>query len=153
MRTLTKISIFSALIVLLLSSCVSKKEERTLHIFATTDVHGYVFDKDPYTGNTSQTSMARLETYLKGFSRDEYILLDNGDNLQGNWIATMNRPDGDLFETEYSGNMYRFKNRTYNFDSAEGINYVVDVSKPDGDKVYISTLTDGRKYKKLFNNE
>lgn len=84
MRILTRISLFSALIVLLLSSCVSKKEERTLHIFATTDVHGYVFDKDPYTGNTSHTSMARLETYLKGFSRDEYILLDNGDNLQGN---------------------------------------------------------------------
>ena len=27
------------------------------------------------------------------------------------------------------------KNRYYNFDSAEGIKYIVDVSKPNGNKV------------------
>jgi len=107
------------------------------------------FDVEIEEGDLTVGDMFKLYRYenmlytveLTGAEVDRYL-----EYSYGNWIATMKGPDGDLFETEYSGNGYRFKNRTYNFDSAEGINYVVDVSKPDGDKVYISTLTDGREF-------
>ena len=62
-----------------------------------------------------------------------------------------------LFETNDSGELIwseryhtpGLKNRYYNFDSAEGIEYTVDVSRPIGDKVTISRFSDGRE----FNND
>ncbi|MBO4447246.1 MAG: bifunctional metallophosphatase/5'-nucleotidase [Bacteroidales bacterium] len=38
---------------------------------------------------------------------------------------------------------WSFVNRTYNFDSAAGINYTVDVTRPFGQRVKISSLADG----------
>ena len=38
---------------------------------------------------------------------------------------------------------WSFYNRFYNFDSAAGINYTVDVTKPAGARVAISSLADG----------
>lgn len=38
---------------------------------------------------------------------------------------------------------WEFDGRSYNFDSAAGINYTVDVTKPFGSRVAISTLADG----------
>jgi 2',3'-cyclic-nucleotide 2'-phosphodiesterase/3'-nucleotidase len=39
-----------------------------------------------------------------------------------------------------------FKNMTFNFDSAAGIDYVVDVTKPDGEKVKILQLSNGEPF-------
>ena len=36
-----------------------------------------------------------------------------------------------------------FQNPSYNFDSAAGILYTVDVTKPEGEKVYIQSMADG----------
>lgn len=38
---------------------------------------------------------------------------------------------------------WNFDGRSYNFDSAAGINYTVDVTKPAGSRVVITTLADG----------
>lgn len=38
---------------------------------------------------------------------------------------------------------WSFVNRSYNFDSAGGLNYTVDVTKPFGERVSISSLADG----------
>ena len=38
---------------------------------------------------------------------------------------------------------YGFKNLAFNFDSAAGIIYEVDVTKPDGEKVRILSMADG----------
>ena len=38
---------------------------------------------------------------------------------------------------------YSFINRTYNFDSAAGIDYTVDLTKPYGEKVDITSMADG----------
>lgn len=38
------------------------------------------------------------------------------------------------------------KNQPYDFDSAAGIDYVVDVSKPDGHKVFIKSLSNGKPF-------
>ncbi len=39
-----------------------------------------------------------------------------------------------------------FKNQSYNFDSAAGIEYTVDVSKPEGSRITIKGFTDGRPF-------
>lgn len=41
-----------------------------------------------------------------------------------------------------------FSNQPYNFDSAAGINYTVDVSKPAGSRIEIKCFTDGRPFVK-----
>lgn len=41
---------------------------------------------------------------------------------------------------------WSFVNRSYNFDSAAGINYTVDVTKPYGSRVTISGFADGRPF-------
>ena len=38
------------------------------------------------------------------------------------------------------------KNTAYNFDSAAGIDYIVDVTKPEGQRVTIRSFTDGRPF-------
>ena len=38
---------------------------------------------------------------------------------------------------------WSFQNRSYNFDSAAGINYTVDVTKPSGERISISSMADG----------
>ncbi|MBA4321844.1 MAG: bifunctional metallophosphatase/5'-nucleotidase [Odoribacter sp.] len=42
----------------------------------------------------------------------------------------------------------RLRNQSYNFDSASGINYIVDVSKPGGERIYVSSFSDGRPFEK-----
>lgn len=42
----------------------------------------------------------------------------------------------------------RLKNQSYNFDSAAGINYTVDVSKPEGERIRISSFSDRRRFEK-----
>lgn len=49
-----------------------------------------------------------------------------------------------LRREEYQGKKrWRFQNSSFNFDSAAGILYTVDVTKPEGEKVTISSLADG----------
>jgi 2',3'-cyclic-nucleotide 2'-phosphodiesterase / 3'-nucleotidase len=40
----------------------------------------------------------------------------------------------------------RLRNQSYNFDSAAGINYIVDVSKPEGERVRIISFSDRRPF-------
>jgi 2',3'-cyclic-nucleotide 2'-phosphodiesterase/3'-nucleotidase len=42
----------------------------------------------------------------------------------------------------------RLKNQSYNFDSAAGIIYTVDVSKPAGERINIISFTDRRTFRK-----
>jgi 2',3'-cyclic-nucleotide 2'-phosphodiesterase/3'-nucleotidase len=66
------------------------------------------------------------------------------------WVNTMKGPDDHimLLNDEALNDKQRmgFRNLTFNFDSAVGIDYVVDVTKPDGQKVNILQFTDGRPF-------
>lgn len=72
------------------------------------------------------------------------------------WFNKMNGPDDHLllFEIDDEGNLKwsershtpMLKNRYYSFDSAEGIEYTVDVSKPYGEKITIHKFSDGREF-------
>ena len=60
------------------------------------------------------------------------------------WTNQMQSPDDHLLQIEKQRNgRYRFVNYTFNFDSAAGIHYTVDVTRPKGGKVQISMLADG----------
>ncbi|MGD0755725.1 MAG: bifunctional UDP-sugar hydrolase/5'-nucleotidase [Bacteroidales bacterium] len=72
------------------------------------------------------------------------------------WINTMKGP-GDLLLKLHTGKDGKltmtngkawFINQPYNFDSASGINYTVDVSKPEGARINITGFTDGRPFDK-----
>ena len=49
----------------------------------------------------------------------------------------------DQYHREAQQSRWSFVNRSYNFDSAAGINYTVDVTKPFGERVAIASMADG----------
>lgn len=98
----------------------------------------------------------RFENFL-------YTMSLSGDEIQkylefsySEWLNTMNSP-GDLLlklRTDKDGKPLLtngkawFRNQSYNFDSASGIDYTVDVSKPEGSRVLISGFTNGKPFEK-----
>lgn len=63
------------------------------------------------------------------------------------WMKTMAGPDDLMLNMEQQADSsWRLKNAYYNFDSAAGIDYTVDVSQPAGHMVKISQLSDGRSF-------
>ena len=66
------------------------------------------------------------------------------------WVNTMKSPDDHLLmlDEKTYGDQQRlgFKNFSFNFDSAAGIDYEVDVTKPDGEKVKILRMSNGQPF-------
>lgn len=66
------------------------------------------------------------------------------------WVNTMKSPDDHIMQLDERNvsdmQKFGFRNMTFNFDSAAGIDYVVDVTKPDGQKVKILRMSDGKKF-------
>jgi len=75
---------FWLLFLLLLVSC-SGSVKKSISILETTDVHGVILPYDFIEKTKSDASLAAVFTYIKQvrMSKDITILLDNGDNLQG----------------------------------------------------------------------
>jgi len=63
------------------------------------------------------------------------------------WINTMKAEDDNLlnFKEQEKGKL-KLANSYYSFSSAEGINYTVDVSKPNGKKINIINFVSGKKF-------
>ena len=79
------------------------------------------------------------------------------------WTNQMKSPDDHLLllrekRREGATDRASFKNFSFNFDSAAGIIYTVDVTKPKGEKVTITSMADGtpfsldKKYKVALNS-
>jgi len=100
---------------------------------------------------------------LYRFENMLYTMSLSGDEIQkyleysySGWLNTMKGPADHLlkFRTGQDGKPVLsngkawLKNQSYNFDSAAGINYTVDVSKPEGSRVTIAGFTDGRAFEK-----
>ena len=66
------------------------------------------------------------------------------------WVNTMTTPDDHLLllDNQTLGDQQRlgFKNFSFNFDSAAGIDYEVDVTKPDGQKLKILQMSNGKPF-------
>ena len=64
------------------------------------------------------------------------------------WTNRMQGPDDHLILlNDQDQGFGRFKNPSFNFDSAAGILYTVDVTKPQGEKITIRSLADGRPFR------
>lgn len=65
------------------------------------------------------------------------------------WCNTMRSPEDHIMLLDYNLDNDRrqgLKNLAFNFDSAAGIRYTVDVTKPNGQKVHILQMSNGQPF-------
>ena len=85
-----------------------------------------------------------------------YIVRMTGEELvkvleasYDNWIRTVKGPGEHILNIREKDDPrtgqkgWSFAERSYNFDSAAGIHYTVDVTKPAGERVLVSSMADG----------
>ena len=86
-----KITFYLLLIIPFFISCQeARKDELSLKVLATTDVHGALFPYDLVNDRESESSLAQAYTYIskeRGNKNQHVILLDNGDILQGDPVV------------------------------------------------------------------
>ena len=111
------------------------------------------FDSEIKAGPIYMSDMFKLYRYENKI----YTLRMTGEEIRRHlelsydlWVNTMKTADDHIMLlTDHAWNDKQrmgFKNLTFNFDSAAGIDYVVDVTKPDGEKVHILQFSDGRPF-------
>lgn len=94
---------------------------------------------------------------LYKFENQLYVMRLTGEEIRKHlemsydlWVNTMTSPDDHLLllsESTYDDQQrLGFKNFSFNFDSAAGIDYEVDVTKPDGQKVRILRMSNGEPF-------
>ena len=95
---------------------------------------------------------------LYRFENQLYVLNMTGREIRGHleesysrWVNTMKTADDHLLllneNTKSDQQRLGFLNYSFNFDSAAGIDYIVDVTKPNGQKVSITKLSNGEPFK------
>lgn len=91
---------------------------------------------------TMSLSGKEIKNYLEySYGRWFNQMKDENDHL----ILFSRDENGEIkFSTRY--NTPETEERFYNYSSAAGINYVVDVSKPAGERIQISSLSNGSKF-------
>ncbi len=86
------------------------------------------------------------------FENQLYVMSLKGSEIKGYleysyslWVNTMKNPGDNmlLIRAKENGGKYFFVNRTYNFDSAYGIIYTVDLTKENGYRINIISMADG----------
>lgn len=113
-----------------------------------------VFDTDIKAGPVYMSDLFKLYRY----ENQIYVLRLTGKEIRDmlemsydQWVNTMKSPDDHIMlltdQSWKDQQRMGFKYLTFNFDSAAGIDYVVDVTKPDGQKVIIKQFSDGRPFK------
>ena len=92
------------------------------------------------------------------FENSLYLMRLSGEEIRNyleysydKWIVTY-KPGGHVFnmtdrdDARYFQSRWSFNYPSYNFDSASGLNYTVDITKPFGSRVVISSMADGSKF-------
>lgn len=118
------------------------------------------YDSEIKEGDVRVSDMFNLYKY----ENQIYVLRMTGEEVRKHlemsydqWVTTMTSPDDHIMlMNEYAKNdkqRFGFKNLAFNFDSAAGIIYEVDVTKPDGEKVRIISMANGEPFdeKKWYN--
>ena len=90
------------------------------------------------------------------FENQLFVVKMKGEEIQrylehsyDKWINTIAKADDRLLKIEAREDArtqqqrWSFVNRSYNFDSAAGVNYTVDVTKPFGQRINITSMADG----------
>ncbi len=110
-----------------------------------------------FNGNVDTGTLVFNDLFtLYPFENQLYVITMTGDEVQryleasyDRWINTVSGPgehalriiSKDNTRTQQKG--WSFHGLSYNFDSVAGLNYTVDVTKPRGERVKITTLADG----------
>ena len=111
------------------------------------------FDSEIKAGPICVSDMFNLYKY----ENQLYVMRMTGEEIRKHlemsydlWVNTMKSPDDHLLllDNKTWGDQQRlgFKNFSFNFDSAAGIDYEVDVTKPDGEKVKILKMSNGKPF-------
>ena len=131
-----------------------------IHLLQLEETHADISFNAPLTFNTDiKAGPIYMSDMFKlyRFENKIYVLRMTGEEVRKHlersydlWVNTMKSPDDHIMMLNEGaqGDEQRrgFKNLTFNFDSAAGIDYVVDVTKPDGQKVKILQFSDGRPF-------
>jgi 2',3'-cyclic-nucleotide 2'-phosphodiesterase / 3'-nucleotidase len=112
-------------------------------------------DKGPITVG-DMFKLYRFENMLYTMSLSGEEILKYLEYSYDGWLNTMTGPDDLLLKLRtgkdgkplLTNERAWFKNQSYNFDSAAGINYTVDVSKPSGSRIDIKGFTNGKPFEK-----
>ncbi len=113
-------------------------------------------------------SLYRYENWLYVMELTGAEIKDYLEYNYDSWVATMTSPDSYMLAYVYNDdgsllfneryNTYDTKTRFYNFDTAVGIDYTVDLTKGLGNRINITGFSDGRafdentKYKVAINS-
>lgn len=108
------------------------------------------FDTEIKEGDVYVSDMFNLYKYENML----YVMGLTGKEIKGAleesyslWTNQMKSADDDLLlfreGNGHSSAFYKLKNASFNFDTAAGINYTVDVTKPKGEKINIISMADG----------
>lgn len=84
----------------------------------------------------------QIRLFLEASYGDWFNTMKSKDD---NLIAFKKLPDGKL-DLDPRTNLPRTMVASYNYDSAAGINYTVDVTKPAGSRIVISSMSDGKPF-------
>lgn len=105
------------------------------------------YDAEIHEGDIHVSDMFNLYKYENKLYTMQLTGQEVKDALEASyadWTNRMTSPDDHLLRIEKQrGKNYRFVSYTFNFDSAAGINYTVDVTRPQGEKITITSLADG----------
>lgn len=91
-------------------------------------------------------NLYRFENMLYTMNLTGREIKDELEMSYGQWINEMKSPSDHLLRInmpENGNGRVNFIEPSYNFDSAAGINYTVDVRKPKGQKITIVSMADG----------
>ena len=111
------------------------------------------FDTSIPAGTVYVSDMFNLYRY----ENQLYVLRMTGKEIRDflemsydQWVNTMHSPDDHIMllndQKTDDQQRFMFKNLAFNFDSAAGIDYEVDVTKPDGQKVHILRMSNGEPF-------
>lgn len=111
------------------------------------------YDSEIKKGDIRVSDMFNLYKY----ENQVYVLRMTGEEVRKHlemsydlWVNTMTSADDHIMLlNEYAKNdqqRFGFKNLAFNFDSAAGIIYEVDVTKPNGEKVRIISMANGEPF-------
>lgn len=110
---------------------------------------GEIFVKDMF-------NLYRYENLLYTFEMTGQEIKDYLEYSYGNWFAQMKDSEDHILKFKYDAdgnivysqrsNSPELEERFYNFDSAAGIEYLVDVTKPAGERISITGLSNGNKF-------
>lgn len=102
---------------------------------------------------------ARVSDTFKIYRYEDllYTLLLTGREIQGVlemsyalWTQQMRRPEDHIMRLAPvldGGRRMSFRNLAFDFETAAGIRYTVDVTQPDGGKVHIEQMADGKPFR------